>query len=70
MLEGYFWSGKETNAREQRLRAVQAALEIIKASASAPTAYSNSSKIQNDSEDVAKHVGKIADAIQEALKYE
>ncbi|MFJ5476400.1 hypothetical protein [Pectobacterium carotovorum] len=63
MLEGYYINGSGNN-NKQRVIAVQAALEIIKAAISAPTSSKN---IDYDLELAAKHLPKIADAIQAAV---
>ncbi|PLR40726.1 hypothetical protein CYR55_05450 [Chimaeribacter californicus] len=63
MLENYFLKTTPNGVTQkefQRLLAVQAAVEIIKASV-------GSGSLAHDAESVEKHVSKIADAIQEAL---
>lgn len=67
MLENYL----STQSKEvKRLVAVQAALEIIKASVSAPTGHDGKEKLDRDCTHTVTHVATIADAIQEALKTE
>ena len=74
MLENYYPSGGVgnpsgvTREQKQRLIAVQAALEIAKASVSATSAITYSSRVRDDLNNVAEGVDKLADAIQEALK--
>lgn len=64
MLENYFKNGlATTDDRTQRLLAVQAALEIAKASANAGNGVMHS-----DLDQAAERIGKLADAIQAALK--
>ncbi|MHA1161655.1 hypothetical protein [Enterobacter ludwigii] len=67
MLVNYFAnaakSTDEAIKMNQRLLAVQAALEIAKASASA-----GSGVMHSDLNQAAEYVEKLADAIQEALK--
>lgn len=71
MLEGYFDldNATETDAVENRKRllAVQAALEISKASVSASTANAGI-RSQMDLRNVAQEVSSLADAIQDALE--
>ncbi|MEQ4511770.1 hypothetical protein [Dickeya zeae] len=70
MLDNYFESVAETPEEavklNQRLLAVQAALEIAKASASAPTSYGGI-KTGADLREVADRINYLADAIQAAL---
>lgn len=69
MLENYYWSGAvKTDDQKQRLIAVQAALEIAKASVSANTSDSNNSKTLWDLKHVAQEINGLADSIQAALK--
>ncbi|MBQ4775220.1 MULTISPECIES: hypothetical protein [Pectobacterium] len=63
MLDGYHVNGSGSD-NKQRVIAVQAALEIIKAAISAPTSSKN---IDYELELAAKHLPKIADAIQAAV---
>ncbi|EPT0356771.1 hypothetical protein [Enterobacter hormaechei] len=65
MLEGYFGNGPAEKDRK-RLLAVQAALEISKATVSSATAISGV-KSGYDLEHVTKKVEALADAIQAAL---
>ncbi|EQC1054021.1 hypothetical protein ABN357_05755 [Providencia rettgeri] len=66
MLEDYYaHDGYDDEAKHKRLLAVQAALEIAKASASSsPPTYGNMS---NDLTAAAEHIGNLADAIQAAI---
>ncbi|TYL43899.1 hypothetical protein [Dickeya sp. ws52] len=70
MLETYFDSAAKTPEEaielNQRLLAVQAALEIAKASASAPTAYAGV-RTGVDLREIAAGINSLADAIQSAL---
>lgn len=71
MLENYFAlvakDQEEATRQNQRLLAVQAALEIAKASVSASTAVSGS-KAGYDLDNVTKKIEALADAIQDALE--
>lgn len=71
MLEGYFDLDNATDAEasenRKRLLAVQAALEISKASVSASTANSGI-RSQMDLRNVSQEVASLADAIQDALE--
>ncbi|MEN4524399.1 hypothetical protein [Pantoea agglomerans] len=67
MLENYFGTMGVEKVKNQRLLAVQAALEIIKASAGASGANSRTDKVEEDADYAAKRVGPLADAIQAAL---
>ncbi|WP_330985045.1 MULTISPECIES: hypothetical protein [Enterobacterales] len=71
MLEGYFdlddATGAEAIENRKRLLAVQAALDISKASVSASTANSGI-RSQMDLRNVAQEVSTLADAIQDALE--
>ncbi|EQC1554435.1 hypothetical protein ACY2PI_000646 [Citrobacter amalonaticus] len=63
MLDNYFRNGaRDTDAKTQRLLAVQAALEIVKASAN-----SGNGVMHSDLDQAAERIGKLADAIQEAI---
>ncbi|MBL0907821.1 hypothetical protein G5645_07405 [Pectobacterium carotovorum] len=64
MLDGYHINGTGSEDK-QRVIAVQAALEIIKAAISTPTSAKN---VDYELDLVVKHLPKIADAIQEAVK--
>lgn len=67
MLENYFKNGSiTTDEKTQRLLAVQAALEIAKASASSSAAAGGS--MYNDLVSATDGISKLADAIQAALK--
>jgi len=67
MLENYFKNGAiQTDEKTQRLLAVQAALEIAKASASSSAASGGS--MYNDLASATDGISKLADAIQAALK--
>ena len=71
MLENYFSQVAKDQAEairlNQRLLAVQAALEIAKASVSSSTAISGI-KSDFDLDNVTKKIGALADAIQGALE--
>ncbi|TPG62806.1 hypothetical protein [Ewingella americana] len=54
--------------RNQRLLAVQAALEIAKASVAAPSSSTNAHKVKYDLENVTEQIKGLADQIQELLK--
>ncbi|WP_238084503.1 hypothetical protein [Pseudescherichia vulneris] len=67
MLENYFKNGAiTTDEKTQRLLAVQAALEIIKASASSAAGQGGS--MYNDLASAKEGISGLADAIQAALK--
>ncbi|EGZ6657225.1 hypothetical protein GW221_09220 [Escherichia coli] len=72
MLEGYFdldgVNGPQVAENRKRLLAVQAALEIAKASVSANTADSNNSKARWDLTHIAAGIEDLADAIQASLE--
>ncbi|WP_117125330.1 hypothetical protein [Klebsiella quasivariicola] len=67
MFKDYF--SRMTTDQERRALAVQAALEVAKASVSAPSAYTGI-KTQVDLQNVAAEISDLADAIQEALEGE
>ncbi|HDR2474767.1 TPA: hypothetical protein QCI26_004517 [Enterobacter soli] len=67
MLESYFGSAGVSREDKQRLLAVQAALEIAKASAGASGANARADKVEEDLKYAAEKIGPLADAIQEAL---
>ncbi|ELY2747808.1 hypothetical protein SMC38_004299 [Cronobacter sakazakii] len=66
MLEGYHQSGTGFENR-QRIIAVNAALEIIKATLASPT---NAKNADYDLGQAAKHIKPLADAIQAAIDNE
>lgn len=67
MLEKYLFVGGVNSSPEQkRLAAVEAALEIAKASVGNWNA-SAYSKVNDDLQHVAKEIGNLADAIQAAI---
>lgn len=69
MLEHYYKSGSiTTDEKTQRLLAVQAALEIVKASVNAHYGDANNAKLKFDIQNATEGIGSLADAIQEALK--
>jgi len=72
MLEGYFNDTSKTSeeavAKNQRLLAVQAALEIIKVSVSAPSSYAGRDKLGKDIDIAKEKIDALADAIQGALE--
>ncbi|TKI03565.1 hypothetical protein [Martelella alba] len=71
MLEDYFAGSsrteEEARTKHQRLLAVQAALEIAKASAGSSDACTGS-KVEIDMRDAGEQVTILADAIQAALE--
>ncbi|MFJ5339893.1 hypothetical protein ACIPSD_12330 [Pectobacterium sp. CHL-2024] len=67
MLESYFGNSGVLAAQRQRLLAVQAALEIAKASVGATTSLTGI-KTETDLKTVAKEISALADAIQNSLK--
>ena len=67
MLENYFGSAGVSREEKQRLLAVQAALEIAKASAGASGANTRTDKVEEDLKHAAEKISVLADAIQEAL---
>lgn len=69
-LEGYFGLPDAGFTEEQwkRYLAVQAALDIAKASVSAPTSYTGANKTYADLGYVAEKIDDLADAIQYALE--
>lgn len=71
MLEGYTKledeSGDVYVARQKRLLAVQAALEIAKSSVGS-TGAGTQSKVAADLKAVSSEINALADAIQEAMK--
>ncbi|MDM3316927.1 hypothetical protein OGV94_01340 [Citrobacter sp. Ce006] len=71
MLENYFDKASKTEEeaiqKSQRLLAVQAALEIAKASVGSSDA-ATACKTDVELKYVSEHVSELADAIQEALK--
>ncbi|WHU82995.1 hypothetical protein A7P61_17125 [Pantoea agglomerans pv. betae] len=69
MLKEYFeYEGYDKDARHRRLIAVQAAMEIVKASVSATSASSSSSRVQNCLDGAAESIDRLADAIQAAIE--
>ena len=67
MLENYFGNTGFTREQKQRLLAVQAALEIAKASAGASSASGHSDKVNDDLKYTAQQIELLANAIQAAL---
>ncbi|CAI1803253.1 Uncharacterised protein [Serratia quinivorans] len=65
MLDNYVI---KTTEEKNRLEAVKAALEIVKASASTSTAYTGYQKVKYDSEFAIDKISKIADAIEAAMQ--
>ncbi|WP_318372820.1 hypothetical protein [Enterobacter sp.] len=63
MLDGYHQNGTGFE-RKKRIIAVNAALEIIKATLATPT---NSKNADYELELAAKHIAPLADAIQAAI---
>lgn len=68
MLENYYENGLiSTTEQEKRLIAVQAALEIAKASVAASSVHPRSDRVEDSLTGVADKIGSLADAIQAAL---
>lgn len=67
MLDGYFVSS-EGIEKKKRIIAVQAALEIVKASVSASCAYAGRDKLSKDMEATKEKISELADAIQAAIE--
>ncbi|CNF14081.1 hypothetical protein N4227_05215 [Yersinia enterocolitica] len=71
MLDGYYdldgAVGESVSANRKRLLAMQAALEIAKASAGSSDA-ANGARVGADLTDAAEHISALADAIQKAMK--
>ncbi|MEY8769008.1 hypothetical protein AB6T85_00945 [Erwinia sp. ACCC 02193] len=70
MLEDYFSKNTPvgvTQEQKQRLLAVQAALELAKASAGASGANTRTDKVEEDLKHAAEKIETLADAIQKAL---
>lgn len=71
MLDGYFGPGMVTTEEQRkRLLAVQAAVEIARSSASSAAGDSSAGKMYQDLNFASEHIGKLADAIQDALEPE
>ncbi|MFW5406255.1 hypothetical protein B7L52_017530 [Pectobacterium brasiliense] len=72
MLDNYFAgtskTEEEATKKAQRLLAVQAALEIAKASAGASTGSTRYDKVEYDLRYSAEKIKSLADAIQAALR--
>lgn len=66
MLHGYYNStdGRVSDENHKRILAMNAALEIAKASAAAQTACARSDKVENDLKFAAKEIATLASAIQ------
>lgn len=71
MLQGYYDWDESTQGdpatKRKRLLAVQAAMEIAKASAGAAGGDAGANKLKHDLVHAANTVSSLADAIQEAL---
>lgn len=71
MLENYYPVGlgsqQLTLQERQRLAVVQAALQIAEASVTASSANTNSTRVQDTLEGVAKSIDILADAIQASI---
>ncbi|MCK8543172.1 hypothetical protein [Yersinia ruckeri] len=71
MLDGYYdldgETGKSVATNRKRLLAMQAALEIAKASAGSSDA-ANGARVGVDLTDTAENIGSLADAIQKAME--
>lgn len=69
MLENYFKHGvAHTTDEQKRLLAVQAALEIAKASVGADSQHPRSDRVEDSLKGVEKQIGSLADAIQGAIE--
>ncbi|WP_455871895.1 hypothetical protein [Serratia proteamaculans] len=66
MLQGYFKStdSRVSDEQHKRIIAMNAALEIAKASAGAQSAYNRSDKVEYDLKYAAQEVATLAEAIQ------
>lgn len=66
MLQGYFKStdGSVSDEQHKKIIAMNAALEVAKASAAAQTACARSDKVENDLKYAAQEVATLAEAIQ------
>lgn len=66
MLQGYYNStdGRVSDENHKRILAMNAALEIAKASAAAQTACVRSDKVENDLKYAAQEIATLASAIQ------
>lgn len=67
MINNYFNTMTVTDEQLQRLAAVNAALEIAKASVGSGAGTDNVSKAKHDLKNVAEGIEQLADAIQSAL---
>ena len=74
MLENYYATGlgakPVTPEERQRLAVVQAALQIAEACVTASSANTNSTRVQDTLDGVAKSIDNLADAIQAAITKE
>ncbi|MGC0901054.1 hypothetical protein WKG98_14405 [Pantoea agglomerans] len=68
MLDNYFGTQGSTREQKQRLLAVQAALEIIKASVSSSSGQAKDLKLRYDIDNSVAGIEPLADAIQKALE--
>ncbi|WP_369605644.1 hypothetical protein [Serratia marcescens] len=66
MLHEYFWAN-EGREKQRRLLAVQAALEVAKASVGKSTSSVQPDQAKFDLKNVSEEIGALADAIQAAL---
>ncbi|MDO2449610.1 hypothetical protein [Enterobacter vonholyi] len=66
MLQGYYNStdGRVSDEYHKRILAMNAALEIAKASAAASTALPRGDKVECDLQNAAKEIANLATAIQ------
>lgn len=66
MLQGYYNStdGRVSDENHKRILAMNAALEIAKASAAAHTACVRSDKVENDLKYAAQEIATLASAIR------
>ena len=69
MLKDYFeYEGYDKDARHRRFIAVQAAIDIAKASVAATSASTSPNRVSNSLDGVAESIDKLADAIQAAIE--
>ena len=69
MLQGYYNStdGRVSDENHKRILAMNAALEIAKASATASISYVGVSKVERDLKNATAEVAKLASAIRDFM---
>lgn len=67
MLDNYFGARDVSAEQKQRLLAVQAALEIVKASVGASSQHPRSDRVEDSLKGAADKIEYLADEIQKAL---